>query len=57
MASVETVVLAQSPSGFPRNTKIFVDANHAILNANVAIAYAEYDASVIALAAGGYTGA
>ena len=49
-------VLAQQPSGYPGNQHFFVRANHEILQADVAIAYANYDASVIALATGGYTG-
>lgn len=56
IATVEAVVLAQTPQGYPRNTNTFVAENHAILNANIAIAYANYDASIIGLAAGGYTG-
>jgi hypothetical protein len=56
LSNLVTSVLAQQPSGYPGNTHFFVRANHDILNANVAIAYANYDASVIALATGGYTG-
>lgn len=56
IATVETVVLAQTPQGYPGNTSTFVAENHAILNANIALAYANYDASIIGLAAGGYTG-
>jgi len=54
--TVESIVLAQTPQGFPGNTKIFVDQNHRILDANIALAYAAYDASIIGLATGGYTG-
>lgn len=53
---VESTVLAQTPQGYPGNTKTFVAENHSILNANIAMAYASYDASVIGLATGGYTG-
>jgi hypothetical protein len=56
MTEVVTKVLAQTPQGYPGNTHVFVSANHTVLNANVGIAYASYDASVIALASGGYTG-
>ena len=56
IVTVEGVVLAQTPQGYPGNTKIFVAQNHQILDANVALAYAAYDASIIGLAAGGYTG-
>ena len=56
IAQVETIVLAQTPQGFPANTKIFVAQNQRILNANLALAYAAYDASIISLATGGYTG-
>ncbi len=53
---VESIVLAQTPQGYPGNTKIFVTQNHRILDANIALAYAAYDASIIGLATGGYTG-
>lgn len=56
VASLEGVVLAQTPQGYPGNTRIFVAQNHVILNANTALAYATYDASIIGLASGGYTG-
>jgi hypothetical protein len=56
IVSVEATVLAQTPQGFPGNTKVFVNKNHDILNANIALAYAGYDASIIGLATGGYTG-
>ena len=56
IVTVEGVVLAQTPQGYPGNTKIFVAQNHQILDANVALAYAAYDASIIGLATGGYTG-
>jgi hypothetical protein len=54
--SVEGAVLAQTPQGYPGNTKIFVAQNQRILDANIALAYAAYDASIIGLATGGYTG-
>jgi hypothetical protein len=57
IVNVENIVLAQTPQGYPGNTQIFVDQNHQILDANVALAYAAYDASIIGLATGGYTGA
>lgn len=56
IARVETNVLAQTPQGYPGNQRLFVNANIAVRNANVTLAYASYDASVIALASGGYTG-
>ncbi len=56
IVTVAAVVLAQTPQGYPGNTKTFVAENHQILDANIALAYASYDASVIGLAAGGYTG-
>jgi hypothetical protein len=56
IVNVEGVVLAQTPHGYPGNTKVFVAQNHQILDANIALAYAAYDASIIGLAAGGYTG-
>ncbi len=56
IVSVEAIVLAQTPQGYPANTKVFVAQNHRILDANLALAYASYDANVIGLATGGYTG-
>jgi hypothetical protein len=56
IVTVEGVVLAQTPQGYPGNTKFFVAENHQILDANIALAYAAYDASIIGLATGGYTG-
>jgi hypothetical protein len=56
MAAVTVKVLAQTPQGYPGNTHVFVNANKAVLNADLGIAYCSYDASVIALATGGYTG-
>jgi hypothetical protein len=56
IVTTENVVLAQSPQGYPGNTRIFVNENRQILDANIALAYASYDASIIGLAAGGYTG-
>ena len=56
IVTVEGVVLAQTPQGYPGNTKTFVAENHQILDANIALAYAAYDASIIGLATGGYTG-
>jgi hypothetical protein len=56
IVTVEGVVLAQTPQGYPGNTKIFVAQNHRILDANIALAYAAYDSSIIGLATGGYTG-
>ena len=56
IVTVEGVVLAQTPQGYPGNTKIFVAQNEQILNADLALAYAAYDATIIGLATGGYTG-
>ena len=56
IVNVEEIVLAQTPQGYPGNTKVFVAQNHRILDANLALAYAAYDASIIGLATGGYTG-
>lgn len=55
-ANVATRVLAQTPADFPGDTKMFVNANKALLNANIELAHANYDASVIGLASGGYVG-
>ncbi len=56
IVNVESTVLAQTPQGYPGNTKVFVAQNHQILDANIALSYAAYDASIIGLATGGYTG-
>jgi len=56
IVNVEEIVLAQTPQGYPGNTKVFAAQNHRILNANIDLAYAGYDASIIGLATGGYTG-
>ncbi len=56
IVAIEAIVLEQTPQGFPGNTKVFVAQNQRILNANLALAYASYDASIISLATGGYTG-
>lgn len=56
IVNVESIVLAQVPQGFPGNTQVFLTQNHRILDANIALAYAAYDASIIGLATGGYTG-
>ena len=55
-AHVSTVVIAQLPQNFPGDTHVFVKANHQLLAADIALARANYDASVIGLASGGYTG-
>lgn len=55
--NVATKVLAQVPQNFPRDTEVFVHANKELLNADIALAHANYDASVVGLASGGYTGA
>lgn len=54
--NVATAVLAQVPADYPGDTHVFVNANHELLNADISLAYAAYDASVIGLAAGGYNG-
>ncbi|MFY9783963.1 MAG: hypothetical protein WAK12_10585 [Acidimicrobiales bacterium] len=56
IATVESAVIAQTPQDFPGDTNVFVNQNHRILDANIALAYAGYDASIIGLASGGYTG-
>ncbi len=56
IAVVEETVLDQTPQGFPGNAKTFARENRQILAANVALAYADYDVSIIGLASGGYTG-
>lgn len=55
-SNVATRVLAQTPANFPGDTKLFVGSNRALLNANLDLAHANYDASIIGFASGGYTG-
>lgn len=55
-AHVSTTVLAQLPQDFPADTHVFINANHQLLTADVALAHANYDATIIGLATGGYTG-
>jgi hypothetical protein len=55
-AHVSTVVIAQLPQDFPGDTHVFVNANHQLLAADIALARANYNASIIGLASGGYTG-
>lgn len=54
--NVDTAVLAQVPADYPGDTHVFVTANKQTLNADLALAHASYDASVVGLATGGYTG-
>ncbi|HEY1825542.1 MAG TPA: hypothetical protein VGG21_06235 [Acidimicrobiales bacterium] len=56
IVNIEARVLAQTPTDWPRDTNVFVNANRQILSANIALAHANYDAAVIGLASGGYTG-
>jgi hypothetical protein len=55
-SNVGSAVIAQTPADYPGDTHVFVKANEALLSANIDLAYATYDASVIGLASGGYTG-
>ena len=54
--NVATEVLLQTPADFPADTHVFVKANKSLLAADIALAHATYDESVIGLASGGYTG-
>jgi hypothetical protein len=53
---VATAVLLQTPADYPGDTHVFVKANKDLLAADIALAHATYDESVIGLASGGYTG-
>lgn len=53
MDRIDVAALAQTPQGYPRNTKFFLYANRAILGANISLAYAGYDESIISLSSGG----
>ena len=55
-ADVTTAELAQTPADYPGDTHVFVHANGELLNADLALAHAAYDVTVIGLASGGYTG-
>ena len=56
-SNITTAVLAQTPADYPGDTHIFVHANRELLRADLSLAHASYDESVIGLASGGYTGA
>jgi cell division protein FtsB len=53
---VSTTVMAQVASDFPHDIHVFVNANRQLLDANIALAHASYDASLVGLASGGYSG-
>jgi hypothetical protein len=53
---VDASVISQMPANFPGDTHVFVDASHRLLAAQIDLARASYDASIIGLASGGYTG-
>jgi hypothetical protein len=53
---VDASVIAQMPANFPGDTHVFVTASHRLLAAQIDLARASYDASIIGLASGGYTG-
>lgn len=55
-AHVGTAVIAQLPSDFPHDMGIFVQGNRHLLAADVALAHASYDETIIGLSSGGYTG-
>lgn len=55
-SNVDTAVLAQVPKDYPGDTYVFIHANHELLNADIALAHAAYDETIIGLASGGYTG-
>jgi hypothetical protein len=54
--NVATRVLNQTPADYPGDTHVFVNSNKDLLKADIALAHATYDESVIGLASGGYTG-
>jgi hypothetical protein len=56
-SNITTAVLAQTPADYPGDTHVFVHANRELLRADISLAHASYDESVIGLASGGYTGA
>ncbi len=53
---VSLTVLAQTPRDFPRDVSVFLHANRQLLNAEIALAHASYNQSLVGLASGGYTG-
>jgi hypothetical protein len=55
-SDVDAAVLAQVPADYPGDTHVFVHANHELLNADIALAHAAYDETIVGLASGGYTG-
>jgi len=56
-ANVTIAVLAQTPADYPGDTHVFTTANSELLRADLSLAHASYDETVIGLASGGYTGA
>jgi len=54
--NVTAAVLAQVPADYPGDTHVFVHSNQQLLSADIALAHAYYDISVIGLASGGYLG-
>lgn len=56
-SNITTAVLAQTPADYPGDTHVFVHTNRELLRADLSLAHASYDESVIGLASGGYTGA
>ncbi len=55
--NLDAKVIAQIPADFPRDTRVFVDANRQLLAADVTLAHASYDETLVGLASGGSTGA
>jgi hypothetical protein len=55
-AHVGAEVITQLPKNFPRDTNLFVQGNRHLLAADVDLAHASYDETIIGLSSGGYTG-
>jgi len=55
-AHVGAEVITQLPKNFPRDTHLFVQGNRHLLAADVDLAHASYDETIIGLSSGGYTG-
>lgn len=55
-SGIVATILAVTPQMWPNVEHVFAKANSALLQADLAVAHANYDAAVIGLATGGYTG-
>ncbi len=55
-ARIDARVIAEMPSNYPGSTRVFVFASHRLFDAQIDLAHASYDESIIGLASGGVSG-